>query len=290
MAKHKQVGCKDSVESAIDNGISELEALQEEMDSWASGMEDTNLANSDKCQAVREAADTLESSATDARRAFEEIQEEIQELYEGKPEKPGCETHILDKKCKRCGWDGKIPEIFKPVLTIYDPPQKDTKTYISHDGKSDKKTKVLVFAEVQESDNCCQIFRDDYHETQEEAVEKAKKLFDEKLKRYELSQQIPKEKPAIPAVEPVFDEDIPSPLEGEVSWVESRPYGRHVSRASRLGTACQGISAGVDGLRAWLESLPEPEPDYAENISGHLDELQNALEECESVEFPGMFG
>lgn len=39
-----------------------LAELQEEMDSWASGMEDSNLANSEKCESVRTAADTMQES------------------------------------------------------------------------------------------------------------------------------------------------------------------------------------------------------------------------------------
>ena len=39
-----------------------LAELQEEMDSWASGMEDSNLANSEKCENVRTASDTMDES------------------------------------------------------------------------------------------------------------------------------------------------------------------------------------------------------------------------------------
>ena len=294
MSKYKLVECKDSVESAIDCGISELEALQEEMDSWASGMEETNLANSEKCSTVRESADTLESSANDARQALDELTQEVQELFDGKPGKPGCEKHELGKNCKICSWSGKYPDRFKPVLTIYDPPKEEQVNRFNWGKQESVDYTRLVFAEVQESNHCCTYYTSEtYKENKEQAITDAAGHFERELALYERTRQIPPEKPTIPAVESVFPEDSQSPMERDVTWQESRPYGKYLSRATRLGSATMGMRAGIEGLREWLSSFEkegqEP-PEWLEDISSHVDDLEQAVEECESVEFPGMYG
>lgn len=50
---------KASASAALTDAFSEITSLQEEMDEWASNLEDSNLANTQKCSDVRDAADTL---------------------------------------------------------------------------------------------------------------------------------------------------------------------------------------------------------------------------------------
>ena len=303
MAKYKIIECKGTVETSIDDGLSDIESLQEEMDSWASGMEDGNLANSEKCQTVRETADTLQSAYDDAGRAFEEIREKISELFDGVPEKPGCKPHVLGQKCKRCGWSGVIQEGFRPTIEILDPPKKRDAFRIVY-GSDNSRTRQdyvqYTFAVVAINQCCTQSFCSHDLITSEEqkflakkvALESAKAEYDKLIKEYEKSLEIPKEISTVPAVDPVLPEDSLSPLEHEVTWTESRPYGRHVSRSNRLSAAMAGISAGVNGMREWLASYlaNNPEADWTSEISDNLDQIEESLGECENVDFPGMYG
>jgi len=51
--------------SKIDEGLSEIEALADEMDSWRDNMQGTNLENTEKYSRVEETADTLRQGYDD---------------------------------------------------------------------------------------------------------------------------------------------------------------------------------------------------------------------------------
>lgn len=61
MAKLKFRPLTAPLADAIASAYEGIDNLAEEMDNWASGMEEGNLANSEKCQLAREAADSLQN-------------------------------------------------------------------------------------------------------------------------------------------------------------------------------------------------------------------------------------
>ncbi len=62
MGSYKTVTTKLTVEDAVSSALSVLEELADEMRSWADSMSGTNLENTEKSEAVEEAADALEAA------------------------------------------------------------------------------------------------------------------------------------------------------------------------------------------------------------------------------------
>lgn len=77
MAKAKYKSRATRLEEAlqqIEAGQAEVQALAEEMGNWRDNMGGTNLENTEKYQAVEQAADQLEQCADDIDNAMQELQ------------------------------------------------------------------------------------------------------------------------------------------------------------------------------------------------------------------------
>jgi hypothetical protein len=56
---YKAVERKSTILACLEDGSADIVCLAEEIDEWASNMEDGNLGETEKCQTLRETADTL---------------------------------------------------------------------------------------------------------------------------------------------------------------------------------------------------------------------------------------
>jgi len=79
-------------------------------------------------------------------------------------------------------------------------------------------------------------------------------------------------------------------VDAEVSYSEFQAYkGKSPSRANRLSNATSAGKAAVEHVREVLETC-ESKDERIDEISNAIEEFEAALDECESVDFPGMYG
>lgn len=290
MARHKIVTTTATVMEALDQAQCEVEALMEEMTSWRDGMEE-KLSHTDKYERVSEAADTLENADLD--NAIASVETAIAELA-GHPAKAGCKFHILGTPCRRCGWKGKPRQQFlpKPVREVYDPP-------IKIEGWPG-----LVVAKVEYGRNLSnrELFRDapggvwtaEGELTQEQIdakLREARNCWMEKVREYRESvhDSIPQTLPDEPAVEGV--EALVGIGETQASWQQYRPSrSRSLSRADRLSDAVSAATAAVEAMHDKLGEPVDGEDDRVSDLREAIDEVSNAIESLDGIEFPGMYG
>jgi hypothetical protein len=275
MAKGKYIACKSTVLDALDG--SAFEELRDEMVEWRDNLEGTGLESTDKFQAVSECADTLESAEVEEK--ARQVAEAIEEALEGKPFKAGCPPHVEGQKCKRCKWDGKRKQNRKstPKLQLFDEPLES--------GFGD-----TIWAQVVDG-NCYHTYevskhsKADAHQKATENFNLLKKEHDE----WDALHAIPAQMPDEPEFEPcqVVVEHIE---DKEIQWSEFRKYGKqamNLSRSDRAGNASAGLRAAIDAIHEALEEHKDDE--RVATILEYTDELGDALEEVEGVEFPGMY-
>lgn len=65
---------------------------------------------------------------------------------------------------------------------------------------------------------------------------------------------------------------------------------RGASRAARLGNAVNALNAVIEVLSDLADSDEETDEDRKQNAGDLRDSLQEAVDEVDGVEFPGMFG
>lgn len=75
MAKHKSRNKRLSEAiGQLNNGLAEVQALQEEIESWRDNMAGTNLESTDKYQQLEDCATTLESASGEIENAISELE------------------------------------------------------------------------------------------------------------------------------------------------------------------------------------------------------------------------
>lgn len=272
---------------AIENGISEIESLQEEMSEWRDNMED-KLSSTQKYSDVTDCADSLETGQDSLQSALEEVTEAIESL-EGKPFKAGCPEHVVGTPCERCKWDGeaRIPS-FEPTLDVYETPKKSP---FSKDH--------LFVCSIWHSQSCSSPFDVGVNATAEdieEQVAEARERFSAEHAKWAADNAADK---LIPHRLPDEPEELPLDAladisETKASWQDWTAYGhKSISRADRMSNATSAITAGIEALRSRIESFKADENTQADD---RIDELESAIEEVESaisklegIEFPGMY-
>lgn len=80
-----------------------------------------------------------------------------------------------------------------------------------------------------------------------------------------------------------------------VAWVDTMPYGRRSpSRATRLGNARAEAEVALDALAVATDvdtsKLDEELADTVTDLRDKLEEVRNAFDALDDVEFPGMYG
>ena len=278
MARGKHIECEGTILEALGNAC-EYEELRDEMTSWRDNMAGTNLENGEKFQTVSEAADTLENAEVEEK--ARKVEEAVEEALEGRAFKAGCPPHVEGQKCKRCKWDGKRRKYWgaEPELSLYDEPKA------SHFERQ-------ILAQVREG-NTYTTWSASNH-SKEEAHAKARAYYEREMTKrqeWEAKNAIPKEIPDVPELDPC--EIVVENIDGmKIKWHEFRKYGKRatsLSRSDRMGNANAGIQAGIEAIKEVLEDHRE-EDERIENILDAVEELEGAIEECEGIEFPGMFG
>lgn len=285
MARGKFIECKGAIDEALDG--CEFEALRDEMTEWRDNMEGTGLESTEKYQIVSETADALESAMVDEK--ANELLQAIEAAVEGKPFKAGCPEHVEGQRCKRCGWDGKAHrgESF-PTFKEYDPPKRQ-----EWGSPGDSYHKVEFAVAVQSRGCSWTTWTVKEGEDPGPEREKARaqheaevRKITERNERNRLGRRIPDE----PEVEPC--EVIAEALDGkQITWSEFRKYGKramNLSRSDRMSNASAALTAAIDFLREALSGHEDDEP--VAEVLEKVDELESAIQECEGVEFPGMFG
>lgn len=76
--KGKIVKVSENAQGALEIAFNELESLRDEMGEWADNMESSPLEHTEKCQRVREAADTLDNAVSELESKVDEIEELLQ--------------------------------------------------------------------------------------------------------------------------------------------------------------------------------------------------------------------
>ena len=86
--------------------------------------------------------------------------------------------------------------------------------------------------------------------------------------------------------EPPFPDNAPEALTKEHTWEELPPKLRQ-SRANRLGDAMSSLNRAVDLIQEWLDGNGEHE--LHDEVEQYQSELQEIIDGCEFVSFPGMY-
>jgi len=130
MARGKYVVCTGKPIGSLEDALSDIEALKEEIEEWRDNLESNSMDHLPKYEEVSEAADNLDS-------AWGEIEDAKRELEEALEGKPACDHRperfkkkanqqgrfrSLARRCPRCRWDGtgNEPEAKEAVEPLFD--------------------------------------------------------------------------------------------------------------------------------------------------------------------------
>jgi hypothetical protein len=274
---------------AIENGISEIESLKDEMSEWRDNMED-KLSGTQKFEDVSQCADDLDTGHDGLQSALDELQEAITSL-EGSPFKAGCPEHVPGTPCKRCDWKGIVRKpSYEPTLEIHETP----KLIKSLGGGQ------LLVARLQISVWEVYYFTVDPGASAEEiakdlatARERFAKDHADWAADNAPDKLIPARLPDEPEVLPMDALDDIS--DTKATWQDWSAYGRKsISRADRLSNASSAVTAGLEAIRERCESYNTDDSTESDErvdaVLSVLEDLESALGELEGVEFPGMYG
>ena len=87
--------------------------------------------------------------------------------------------------------------------------------------------------------------------------------------------------------------DLLPEMKDEVKWQEKAPYKGVPSRSTRLNNATNDITQVIDYIESFLADFEDENEEYADLVQeweSYKDDLQNIVDEADSVSFPGMFG
>lgn len=140
---------------------------------------------------------------------------------------------------------------------------------------------------------CLSIFYGDIETLRDEIGEVVENAPNQELPRIQTLSE------TVSTLETVEEQEFPADLPGDLEKREcsysimvkpGKQRGRE-SRATRCGNACNAGRAALDELRAFMESadnkLTDDQHDELEDFCTNLEE---AVDNAESAEFPGMYG
>lgn len=290
--KGKTITDSISVTDAMQEGVSELQDLANEMSEWRDNLEE-KLSHTEKFERVSECADVLESASSAAESTAQELDAVLTRAACSVIPREGCPKHVAKTPCARCGWDGEptpgVPLDSPELLSL----------------------KAVVFAAGEEPGYFGRVGNAWYHSEERfiEARNEADAIYNRRT-----SPTLPKEKPARLAEDRLFEEDVllkTFPVQRFVPYA-----GRSKSRADRRNEATDLLLAAaatiieqVDdwesardtereardgGIEPQLTDAEErAEEDLrqrVEEIRAYADDLTQHAEEASDADFPGMYG
>lgn len=277
-----------TIRDALEDGVSEIESLAEEMRSWYDNMPE-GFQNAERGERVGEAADTLENA--DARRAADDLIQLLDRLCSGTPAKQGCVEHVEGTPCKVCKWDGRVHQRVIPPLVENPDPKPMRHEYNGWPGKpADVRWETLVASYNMQGCTTCFVVDGEHPDPEQLATELQRARRDwwreaEIIAKWNDTHAIPPLRPFEPEVPALQDvEEKLDAVKITLPTSKARP-----SRSSRLGDATGAVTAAIEALRDFVEKEPALAA-HAEEIDDAITPIEEALGELEGIEFPGMYG
>lgn len=283
---------------AIESGAEEIVELADEMRSWYDNMPE-NFQNGERGEAVNEAADTLEGCDIESRASA--LTDAI-EACEGMAEITGCPEHVLGTACTVCGWNGEAITGHKwPVLKEYE--EGSTGFYNGYVGRVEYAGSASPVSYVDEwtwrkqTQSEREITRREIPAEQiEKARQKLRKLWWERAEHcQEQRERFARKHPNAVPKRRAHQAEIVG-VEGfseaaRALQIQLHCGKRRPSRRDRLDGALEGIRVGCEALTGLIGEHPEWKSDERiQDVVAACEELLSSVEECDGVEFPGMFG
>lgn len=300
----KRVAVQEKAIEVLANAATDLQALQEELESWRDNMPE-GLQGSDKYEQVSDAADAL-SQASDLNDSANTIEEQVDLLAEGREEVVPCVAHAIGTPCETCGWNGEAavskqarsieigawlnegkpgPHVNAPELTVIGRIGRIGGNAYTYGTPSKQTERNLILAQLRN------------FPTEAEAVAAFEAAAEAIRAKYP-----PVAPPLRKAVTPIAA--LPGADVLRDLTIDVLPLRARASRSDRCDHALGTARAAIDVLETKVDELnggarDEKEPGESELSPEHaqaLDEIKSALEEyervldeIEGVEFPGMY-